>query len=73
VNVDRRHKPIRRYRVSDAALHDSQAVDHLLMRGNTGAGVWADPAWRSEATEARLHARGLKRRIHRKGRCGPSR
>jgi hypothetical protein len=52
VNVDRRHKPIRRYRVSDAALHDSQAMDHRLMRGNTGAGVRADPAWRSEATEA---------------------
>jgi len=42
VNVDRQHKLVRRYHVSDAALHDSQAVDHLLMRGNTGAGVWAD-------------------------------
>jgi IS5 family transposase len=68
--VDRRHKLIRRYHVSDAALHDSQAVDHLLMRGNTGAGVWADPAYRSEEMEARLRARGLKSRIHRKGQRG---
>jgi hypothetical protein len=50
--VDHRYRPIRRHRVSDAALHDSRAVDHLLMRGNSGAGVRADPAWRSEATEA---------------------
>jgi IS5 family transposase len=70
VNVDRRHKLIRRYHVSDAALHDSQAVDHLLMRGNTGAGVRADPAWRSEEMEARLRALKLKSHIHRKGRRG---
>jgi IS5 family transposase len=70
VNVDRQHKLIRRYHVSDAALHDSQAVDHLLMQGNTGAGVWADPAYRSEEMEARLCVRGLKSRIHRKGKRG---
>ena len=70
VNVDRRHKLIRRYHVSDAALHDSQAVDHLLMRGNTGAGVWADAAYRSEEMEGKLLARGLKSHIHRKGRRG---
>lgn len=39
VNVDRKHKLVRRYHVSDAALHDSQAVDHLLMQGNTGSDV----------------------------------
>lgn len=70
MNVDRQHKLVRRYHVSDAALHDSQAVDHLLTRGNTGAGVWADPAYRSEEMEARLRARGLKSRIHRKGKRG---
>ena len=52
VNVDRRHKLVRRYHVTDAALHDSQAVDFLLMRGNTGSGVWADAAYRSEEMEA---------------------
>lgn len=70
VNVDRQHKLVRRYHVSDAALHDSQAVDHLLMRGNTGAKVWADPAYRSEEMEAKLRARGLKSRIHRKCKRG---
>ncbi len=67
VNVDRTHKLVRRYHVSDAAQHDSQAVDHLLMRGNTGSGVWADAAYRSEEMEAKLRARQLKSHIHRKG------
>jgi len=73
VNVDRKLKLVRRYHVSDAALHDSQAVDHLLMRGNTGSGVWADAAYRSEETEAKLRARKLKSHIHRKGKCGKPR
>ena len=70
VNVDRQHKLVRRYHVSDAALHGSQVVDHLLMRGNTGAGVWADPAYRSEEMEARLRACKLKSHIHCKGKRG---
>jgi IS5 family transposase len=68
--VDRKHKLIRRYHVSDAAQHDSQAVDHLLMRGNTGAGVWGDAAYRSEEIEAKLHAQKLQSHIHRKGKRG---
>jgi IS5 family transposase len=70
VNVDRMHKLVRRYHVSDAAQHDSQAVDHLLMRGNTGSGVWADAAYRSEEMEAKLRALELKSHIHRKGKRG---
>ena len=70
MNVDRKHKLVRRYHVSDAALHDSQAVDHILMEGNTSAGVWADSAYRSQEMEAKLRARGLKSRIHRKGKRG---
>ena len=70
VNVDRMHKLIRRYHVTDAAVHDSQAVDVLLMRGNTAAGVWADAAYRSEEIETKLRARGFTSRIHRKGKRG---
>ncbi len=51
--MDRPYKLVRRYHGSDAALHDRQAVDHLLMQGNTGAGIWADPAYRSQKIEAR--------------------
>jgi len=70
VNVDRMHKLVRRYHVTDAALHDSQAVDQLLMQGNTGSGVWADAAYRSEEMEAKLRDQKLKSHIHRKGKRG---
>jgi len=68
--VDRTHKLIRRYHVTDAAVHDSQAVDQLLMRGNTGSGVWADAAYRSEEMEAKLKAAKLTSHIHSKGKRG---
>ncbi|PIL11725.1 hypothetical protein P775_28725 [Puniceibacterium antarcticum] len=45
-------------------------MDHLLMRGNTGSGVRADAAYRSEEMEAKLRARQLKSHIHRKGKRG---
>jgi len=45
-------------------------VDHLLMWGNTGAGVWADATYRSEQMEAKLKARKLTSHIHRKGKRG---
>ena len=39
VNVDRRHKLVCRYHVSDTALHDSQAVYHLLMQENAPGNI----------------------------------
>ena len=67
VNVDRRHKLVRRYQVTDAAVHDSQVLDDILDPDNTASDVWADSAYRSAAIEATLVERGLKSRIHRKG------
>ena len=67
VNIDRRHKLIRRYRVTDAAVHDSQVIEELLVSDNTASGVWADSAYRSKDTEGKVKARGLRSRIHRKG------
>jgi len=66
VNVDRRHKLIRRYKVTDASVHDSQALDDVLDADNTASDVWADSAYRSTEIEGKLEARGLKSRIHRK-------
>ncbi len=42
VDVDRRHKLVRRYHVTDAAVHDSQVVDDILDPDNTASDVWAD-------------------------------
>ena len=47
VNADAKHKLIRRYEVTDAAVHDSQKLDGLLNKGNTSADVFADSAYRS--------------------------
>ena len=67
VNVDRRHKLVRRYKVTDAAVHDSQVVEDILDPNNTASDVWADSAYRSAEIEAKLAGKGLKSRIHRKG------
>ena len=67
VSVDRRHKLVRRYRVTDAAVHDSRVVDDILDPDNTASDVWADSAYRSAEIEAKLEEKGLKSRIHRKG------
>ena len=64
VNADATHKLIRRYDVSDAAVHDSQKLEALLNKANTSADVFADSAYRSAETEARLKARGFRSRIH---------
>ena len=64
VNADARYKLIRRFDVSDAAVHDSQKLDGLLNKANTSADVFADSAYRSAETEAGLKARGFRSRIH---------
>src|ERR1700710_2492627 len=66
VNADVRHKLIRRYEVTDAAVHDSQTFDALLTEGNTSTDVFADSAYRSAETEAKLKARGFRSRIYRR-------
>ena len=67
VNIDRRHKLVRRYQVTDAAVHDSQVIEDVLDPDNTASHVWADSAYRSAQIEAKLADKGLKSRIHRKG------
>jgi IS5 family transposase len=66
ISLDRRHKLVRRYAVSDAARHDSQELDGLLDAGNTGSEVWADSAYRSAEIEAALADQGYRSRIHRR-------
>lgn len=67
VNADAKHKLIRGYDVSDASVHDSQKLDGLLNKANTSEDVYADSAYRSAETEARLKERGFRSRIHRRG------
>lgn len=63
-NVDRKHKLIRRYTVTDASVHDSQELDNVLDPGNDCQDTWADSAYRSEEQEARLKEKGCSSNIH---------
>ena len=45
---------IRRYQVTDAAVHDSQVLGALLDDENEGSGIWADSAYRSRLIESVL-------------------
>jgi IS5 family transposase len=67
ISVDREHKLIRAFTVTTASVHDSQMLWAVLDTDNTSADVWADSAYRSEATEEALRKRGFRSRIHRKG------
>jgi len=67
VNVDKRHKLIRRYTVTDAAVHDSQVLEDVVLAQTAGRDVWADAAYRSQAIEAQLKRRQLRSRIQYKG------
>ena len=67
VNVDKQHKLIRQYTVTDAAVHDSQVLEEVLLPAEAGRDVWADSAYRSDAIEAHLKATGLRSKVHRKG------
>jgi len=68
IGIDRKHKLIRRYAETDASVHDSQKLDDVLDKSNTGTEVWADSAYRSAEIEARLKANGYKSRVHRRAR-----
>jgi IS5 family transposase len=60
VNADAKHKLIRQYEVTDASVHDSRKLDGLLSQANTSADVYADSAYRSAETEAKLGLRDLR-------------
>lgn len=66
IGMDRRHKLVRRYGVTDAARHDSGELAAVLDPDNTGSKVWADSAYRSAAIEAELAERGYTSCIHRR-------
>ena len=64
VNVDVKNKFIRRYKVTDASVHDSQVFDEILDPRNDSTDAWADSAYRSDEQEARLKENGTPSHIH---------
>ena len=63
LNIDRRHRLIRCWTVTDAAAHDSRSLPELLDAENTASGVWADTAYRTRRNLDALQRRGLRERI----------
>ena len=49
--IDAEHGLIRRYAVTDAAVHDSQVFAQLLDDQNESDTIWADSGYRCEAIE----------------------
>ncbi len=64
VGVDRHHRFIRTWSVTDAARYDGRELAGLLDRSNTGSSVWADTAYRSAKNEKRIARTGLVSKIH---------
>jgi IS5 family transposase len=72
IGIDRRHRLIRRWTVTDAARHDGALLPELIDTSNTASDVWADTAYRSKANESFLAGRLLRSQIHRKKPKGKS-
>lgn len=64
INVDVKHKLIRRYQATAAEVHDSQTLNELLDTRNTNQTVWADSAYRSDTIGETLARKNIVNRIH---------
>lgn len=67
INVDVEYGFIRKHKVTDASVHDSQEIEELLDPNNTGNGVWADSAYRSKDIENMLKDKEYESHIHERG------
>ncbi|QQO56058.1 MAG: IS5 family transposase [Thiohalocapsa sp. PB-PSB1] len=67
IDVDAEHKLIRDDETTAANVHDSQVFDDIIDPENADPQVWADSAYRSEATEAALSGAGYESHICEKG------
>jgi len=67
VSADVKHKLIRDYDVTDAAVHDSQVFEHILDADNTSRDVYADSAYRSCEKLDALAEHGFREHLQRKG------
>ena len=64
INRDAGHGFIRRYTVTDASVHDSQVLGHLLDVDNTDDEIWADSAYLSIAIVTVLEMMGFESHIN---------
>jgi transposase, IS5 family len=58
------------YVVTSASTHDSKALGELIGPADRGQSLWADSAYKSDATDAQLKRWGVANQIHEKGTRG---
>ena len=67
ISIDRGFGLIRKWSATDAAAYEgSRLREGLLDKSNKAAGVWADTAFRSTASEAFTEKNGFRSHVHRK-------
>lgn len=67
LSIDRRFRPIRRWKATGASAHDGARLrEGLPDRGNTGSAVWAASACRSGANEGFMERHGFVPNVHHK-------
>lgn len=64
ITIDRKNKLIRRYKITDASVHDSQELNNIIYEDQENKDVWADSAYRSEEQETKLKENNFKSHIH---------
>lgn len=67
INVDKKHKIIRRIETDTASTHDCQHFDNVFDTSNTSRDVYADRGYPSEEREDWLKANEYRNQIQRKG------
>ena len=67
IQVDVKHKFIRDYDVTNAAVHDSRVFHQLLDETNSNADIYADSAYNSESIIELAKEAGYRPKIQRKG------
>jgi IS5 family transposase len=67
VKVDTKSKFSNTYTVTDAAVHDSQALDKLLTKKDKDQDLHADSAYTGEEQEKSINTYEMKNKVHEKG------
>ncbi len=65
--VDKKSKFIKRYKVTDASVHDSQALDDLLDESDSGQDLHADSAYTGEKQERIIAKHKMNNQVIEKG------
>ncbi len=65
--VDSRSKFIKKFAVTDASVHDSQALNDLLDKSDKGQPLYADSAYTGDKQKKIIRKYRLKNKVHEKG------